>query len=121
MPRDSRQYLQDILDAIAKIEQYVSGFDIARFKADHLHVDGVTMNLIIIGEAANSIPDEIQQQYPEIDWRNITGLRNVIAHEYFRLNLDRIWDIVHVEIPLLKNQIILMIAKDNPDDGKKQP
>jgi uncharacterized protein with HEPN domain len=119
MPRDSRQYLQDILDAIAKVEQYVDGLAFDGFKADSLRIDGVNMNLIIIGEAANAIPLETQRQYPEIDWRNIVGLRNAIAHEYFRLNLERIWDIIEVELPLLKQQISLMIAKEDQNDGKE--
>ncbi len=110
MPRDFRLYLQDILEEIAKVERYGEGLDLDQFKQDELVVDGINMNLIIIGEAANAVPDEIQQQYSHIDWRNVIGLRNAIAHEYFRLNLARIWNIVEVEIPELKQQIQDILA-----------
>lgn len=63
------------------------------------------MNLMVIGEAANHIPDEVKSQYPDIDWRNIIGLRNVVTHEYFRLNLRIIWNVVEVELPILAQQI----------------
>lgn len=113
MPRDSKQVLQDILDAIAKIERYTVGYDLERFKQDELHIDGITMNLIIIGEAANAIPEHIQMQNADVDWRNIIGLRNAITHEYFRLNLDRIWNVVEVELPRLKLQVNRMLADRN--------
>jgi uncharacterized protein with HEPN domain len=119
MSRDSRLYLQDILDAIAKIERYVAGFDLERFKQSDLILDAVNMNLIIIGEAANSVPDGVQQAHPEIDWRNVVGLRNAIAHEYFRLNLDRIWNIVEVEVPRLKAQLEVILEESDTSDGKK--
>ncbi len=115
MPRDFRLYLQDILDAIAKVERYSAGLDLEQFKLDELHIDGINMNLIVIGEAANAVPDDIQQKYPQIDWRNVIGLRNAIAHEYFRLNLDRIWDIVEVEIPELKRLIQDIMSPDKPN------
>ncbi len=116
MPRDFRLYLQDILDAIAKVERYSADLDLEQFKRDELHIDGINMNLIIIGEAANAVPDEIQQRYPQIDWRNVIGLRNAIAHEYFRLNLDRIWNIIEVELPELKQQIQDLIAQDKDNN-----
>ncbi len=90
MPRDSRQYLNDMLEAIDRIQAYTDGLDVASFKADRLRIDAVNMNLMMIGEAARVLPNEVKQLQPGIDWRNITGLRNIITHEYFRLNLDRI-------------------------------
>lgn len=116
MPRDSKQSLQDILTCIAKIERYTVGYDLERFKQDELHVDSINMNLIIIGEAANAIPVSIQLKNPDVDWRNIIGLRNVITHEYFRLNLDRIWNVVEVELPRLKQQVERML-KDVSSNG----
>jgi len=114
MPRDFKQSLQDILDAISKIERYTVGYDLERFKQDELHIDGINMNLIIIGEAANAVPEAIQLHNPDVDWRNIIGLRNAITHEYFRLNLDRIWNVVEVELPRLKQQVErILIDSDN--------
>jgi uncharacterized protein with HEPN domain len=105
MSRHYKLRLQDILDAIEKIQRYVADFSADTFKTNEQLVDSVTMNLFIIGEAANRIPTDIQDHYSEIDWRNIIGLRNIVAHEYFRINLDRIWDVIAVEIPLLQTQV----------------
>lgn len=118
MPRDFRQSLQDILEAIAKIERYVVGLDLEHFKRDDLRIDAINMNLIIIGEAANAVPEAIQQRYPNVDWRNIVGLRNVITHEYFRLNLDRIWNVVEVELPRLKQHVERILAAENTDHAE---
>ena len=115
MSRDYRLYLNDILQAIAKINGYVQGQTLDQFKADSLTIDAVALNLMIIGEASRNIPDEIQRQYPAVDWRNIVGLRNIITHEYFRLNLDRIWNVIEVELPLLRDHIS-NILEDNAGD-----
>ena len=112
MSRDYEARLGDVLAAIHKIGSYIDGIDIATFKQDDLIIDAVNMNLMIIGEAANNIPDEVQQKYPEVDWRNIIGLRNVITHEYFRLNLDRIWDITQNVLPDFREQIAEVLEKE---------
>lgn len=119
MPRDSRQYLNDILGAIDRIRAYTDGLDALSFKVDRLRIDAVNMNLMIIGEATRSLPDEVKQRQPGIDWRNINGLRNIITHEYFRLNLDRIWDVVEVELPPLRTAVLVLLdtlADDGADD-----
>lgn len=90
MSRDYRLYLQDILEGIGRINTYLVGYDFDRFKQDQLIIDAINMNLIIIGETANGTPDWLQHRYPMVDWRNIIGLRNILTHEYFRLNLARL-------------------------------
>lgn len=105
MSRDYKRRLQDILNAIAQIQDYVGESDIEHYKSDSMMIDSVNMNLLIIGEAARGVPESIQKQYPDVDWRNIIGLRNIITHEYFRLNLDLIWNVIQVELPLLKQQV----------------
>lgn len=75
------------------------------------------MNLIIIGEAARNVPADIQQKYDDVKWRNIIGLRNVLTHEYFRLNLDRIWDIVKVALPELRQQVSFILQNEPERSG----
>jgi uncharacterized protein with HEPN domain len=116
MSRDYRLYLNDILQAIAKINGYVQGQTLDQFKANNLTIDAVALNLMIIGEAARNIPDEIQKRHPAVDWRNIVGLRNIITHEYFRLNLDRIWNLIEVELPLLHEQINKILEENEGDE-----
>jgi len=78
---------------------------------------GVTRNLGIIGEAVKNIPAEIKRKYPNIEWKKIAGLRDIIIHEYSGINLEIIWDIVVNKIPELKI-LINKIIKEN-DNNKK--
>lgn len=112
MSLDYKLYRQDILDAIDKIERYASDLNLERFQQDELWIDAINMNLLIIGEAANAVPTDVQQRHAAVDWRNIIGLRNILAHEYFRLNLDRIWNVIAAELPPLKQQIEQVAASE---------
>lgn len=103
MPRDSRLYLDDILDAIHQIQSYVEGLTEAAFAADRKTQDAVIRNLEIIGEAAGKLPAEIRDAAPEIDWRKITGLRNILIHEYFGINLPIVWDLVKNKLTPLES------------------
>jgi uncharacterized protein with HEPN domain len=72
--------------------------------------DAVVLNLQIIGEAVKSIPDSVKAKYPQVDWRRIAGLRDVIAHGYFGLNEDLLWDLVQNRVPQLAEQIQEILA-----------
>jgi uncharacterized protein with HEPN domain len=91
MRRDFRLYLDDILEAIQQIRTYVADQNEETFANDRKTQDAVVRNLEIIGEAAGNLPDQVRQGEPEIDWRKITGLRNILIHEYFGINLPIIW------------------------------
>jgi uncharacterized protein with HEPN domain len=103
--RDSDLLIEDILAAIRKIERYTSGMDQAVFHADEKTVDAVVRNLEIVGEAARQLPEDFVSRYPEVPWRQITGLRNRIVHEYFGLDLELIWQVVLHDLPQLKDQL----------------
>jgi uncharacterized protein with HEPN domain len=87
MRRDFRLYLDDILEAIHQIQTYVADENEDAFAKDRKTQDAVIRNLEIIGEAAGNLPEHMQRSEPEIDWRKITGLRNILIHEYFGINL----------------------------------
>ena len=61
--------------------------------------------LEIIGEAAKGIPEDLRSKYPAIPWRDITGARDVLVHEYFRIDLEMAWDMVHEDLPALKQEV----------------
>jgi uncharacterized protein with HEPN domain len=68
---------------MTRILDYAEGMDILEFKQSHITVDAVVRNFEIIGEASKNLPDQIKEKYPEIPWRKMYGLRNLISHEYF--------------------------------------
>lgn len=103
--RDYNIYLKDIADAITRIEEYTKGLALTDFKANKLKQDGVIRNLIVIGEAAKMIPDNVKTESKDIDWNKIVGLRDIVVHQYFSIDVDLIWNIVTDNIPVLKNAI----------------
>jgi uncharacterized protein with HEPN domain len=105
MLRDHRAYINDILEGIRKIERYTDNLSGERFSEDELVQDGVIRNLEIIGEAIKKIPDNIKNQHPDIEWKKIAGLRDILTHAYFGIDLEIIWDIVKNKIPDLKRKM----------------
>jgi len=103
--REWRLFVEDILESIELIEDYVRGMDFDDFRKDRKTVDAVVRNFEIIGEASRNIPEHIRNKYQEIDWKGMIGLRNRIAHEYFGISLEIVWNIVKNELPLLKEKI----------------
>jgi len=102
MRRDFKLYVDDILEAIRQIRSYVTDHNQEAFTKDRKTQDAVIRNLEIIGEAAAKIPEHVQANEPEIDWRKITGLRNILIHEYFGINLPIIWDVIHTKLSPLE-------------------
>ncbi|MBN2376695.1 MAG: DUF86 domain-containing protein [Sedimentisphaerales bacterium] len=94
MPRDYKQKIDDILESIALIEEYISDMSYEAFLADRKTQDAVIRNLEIIGEAARNLPDELKVKGPEIEWHKIVALRNILIHEYFGVNLNIVWDVI---------------------------
>ncbi|MCS4541746.1 MAG: DUF86 domain-containing protein [Euryarchaeota archaeon] len=105
MPREHRAYLKDILEAIRKIERYTENITFEQFVKDELIQDGVVRNLEIIGESVKNIPDDVKSKKPEVEWKKIAGLRDILIHAYFGMDVDILWDIVKNKVPELKEKI----------------
>lgn len=103
MPRDPRLYLDDILGAAARIRQYTAGMDYKAFQLDRKTQDAVVRNLEIIGEAAARLSESRRAAAPEVEWRKIIGLRNVLAHAYFGVSLPIIWDVIGNKLEQLES------------------
>jgi uncharacterized protein with HEPN domain len=101
MSRDLRLYLTDILIAGEKVLRYTQGMNFENFVADDRTFDAVIRNLQIIGEAVKNIPDDVRELNPEMEWRKIAGLRDILAHAYFQIEDEIIWDVVQNKIPAL--------------------
>ncbi|MBL8906929.1 MAG: DUF86 domain-containing protein [Rhizobiales bacterium] len=101
MSREWRLYLADMRDAVAKVVRYTAGMTQAAFSADEKTRDAVLRNLEIIGEAAKRIPAKERARRPQVDWRRISGFRDILAHAYFGIDDDILWNIVSIKIPEL--------------------
>jgi len=109
--RNARLLLQDMLESLEKIERYTTGLTFERFAWDDRTVDAVVRNLEIIGEAAQQIPSEVRERYPEVPWRRVIGLRNVVVHEYFAVDVEIVWTVVRQSLPELKEALRRMMAE----------
>lgn len=98
-------YLEDIILAMKRIAEYIDGLSFIRFKRDYKTVDAVIRNFEIIGEAANNIPVEIKDKYPEVPWAEMYLLRNKVSHEYFGIDYEIIWDVALNYLPENQKQI----------------
>ena len=108
MSRNLTLYLDDIVTSIEKIERYTVNMDQSSFMADERTIDAVSHNLQIIGEAVKKIPVELRDRYPQIEWRKIAGLRDTIAHAYFRIDDEILWDIVKTKITDLRESVTII-------------
>jgi uncharacterized protein with HEPN domain len=110
--RADKDFLRDIREAIDRIETYVMGMTDTEFMADYKTQDAVVRNLEIIGEATKNLSEDLRTKHPEIPWKNISGVRDRLIHHYFGVNLDIVWEIVTLELPLLKPKIEEIISSE---------
>jgi len=94
-----------ILESIDKIEEYVDNLSKEEFNTNTLIQDAVFRRLMIIGEAVKNIPIQVKEKHPEIPWKNIAGMRDVITHQYAGVKLKRIWSVIEKNLPTLKINI----------------
>ena len=108
--RDDREKLQDILEAIERIDRYaVQGRQ--AFEQNELIQTWFTQNLQIIGEASLSLSSAIRDQYPVVPWAKIIGMRNILTHNYFEIDLDIVWVAVEEELPSLKQSFEMIVRQ----------
>ena len=106
--RDDPGRLRDILEAIAKIQVYVQeGRE--RFDETELHQVWIVHHLQIIGEAARALSKEVRDAHPKVPWSDVIGMRNILVHEYFSVDLDEIWDTAVNDLPSLRLQVEEML------------
>ena len=107
----NKHRLQHILDAIAELEDFVAGVSFSDFEENRMMQQACVRNLMIIGEATNHISADIKDKYNTVDWLGIKGFRNIIVHEYFKVNKAIVWKLIHINLQDLK-PIIIQALKD---------
>ncbi len=100
--RDIRLYLDDILEAINKIEKYTEDMNFEQFRTDEKTGDAVIRNFSVIGEAVKQVPPSIRKKYPDIPWQIIAGMRDKLVHEYFGIRYDVVWETIELRLPSLR-------------------
>lgn len=113
--RDWRLFLKDIRDSSARVIDYAGSMSREDFFQDAKTVDAVMRNLAIIGEAAKKIPAAVRRQYPEVAWKKMAGLRDIVVHDYFGIDEDIIWDVVSGRIPELKGHLDAIVTDMHQD------
>jgi uncharacterized protein with HEPN domain len=105
--------IEHILEAIGKIQCYVSGLTEDTFAGQSMAVDAVIRNFQVIGEAVRHLPDEVKARYPEVPWSLMQGMRHILVHDYYAVKLDIVWRTIQQSLPPLL-QPLRNILKENP-------
>ena len=99
-------YIQDILDSIQDIENFIQGMRFDDFKSDRKTINAVVRSIEIIGEASKKIPKRLRDTQPEIPWKKMAGMRDKLTHAYFGIDLEIIWKVASEEIKQIKPGIL---------------
>lgn len=111
MKRTYRMFFEDIHDSIRKVRKYTDEMPFSDFTHDEKTIDAVVRNLEILGEASKNIPEDLRKKHPNIPWKQMMGLRNLVAHEYFGIDYEILWQIVKKDIPKLEPLIIEALSR----------
>lgn len=115
--RDFIIFLEDIITSINKIEKYTYKIKFKEFLKNEMMIDAVIRNLEIIGEAVKNLPQEIKDKYPEVEWKEATGFRNILIHNYFGIDIETVWETIKKDLPIFKKKIekILQTEKSSKE------
>lgn len=105
MTRSARILLGDILEAAELLERYTAGLTRKEFADNIEKQDAVARRLEIIGESVKRLPEDLREQHPDVPWREIAGARDVLVHEYFRIDVDLAWEMVKQDVPELAARV----------------
>jgi len=103
--RDEIVFLEDILECIQKIENYIENISETEFQNDSEKQDAIIRRIEIIGEATKKISNQTRENYPQVPWKEMAGMRDVVVHGYFGISIRLIWNVATNEIRNLKPEM----------------
>jgi uncharacterized protein with HEPN domain len=98
--------IDDLKEAISKIQSFTRGMDFEAFRADAKTIDAVIRNLEVLGEAACHMPEQLREKYPTVPWGEMIGIRNMLIHEYFGVSHEILWETIQKDIPKLESTLL---------------
>jgi uncharacterized protein with HEPN domain len=110
--REYLDYVRDMLEAAQKAEKFVLGVDVEAFVVNDEKVFAVIRALEIIGEAARKVPEAVRGRYTEVPWRDIAGMRDKLVHDYFGVDVRRVWETVQSDLPALRAGLLRVLADE---------
>ena len=110
--RRDKEYLSDIIEAIERIAEYVKGLSYSGFMQDKKTQDAVVRNLEVIGEATKGITSALRKRHPGVPWTDMARLRDRLAHHYFGINYEIVWNVVSKELPPLRSQLAALLTRE---------
>jgi uncharacterized protein with HEPN domain len=113
--RRDRERMMDVLDALDSLARSLRGFTEVEFLSNELIYSASAYQLTIVGEAAAGVSAEMRERYPQIEWRKVIGLRNVLVHQYFGIDRPMVWQVAMVEAPALRSQIFDLLLAEFPE------
>ncbi len=113
MKQDDTVYLLHIIDSIAKVKSYIKAIDEKEFNSNTLVQDAVIRQIEIIGEATRHLSNEFRNQYPDVPWEDITGMRNKLIHDYFGVDIEKVWLTAKEDLPPLNKSVKKILSELN--------
>lgn len=107
------------MNAIEKIERYTDGLSWDDFRENDMAVDAVIRNFEVIGEAVKQIPDDVKERHPKVEWKEASGFRDVLIHDYFGIDVEAVWDTLTKNIPSFKENVEDALSVEQAERRKR--
>ena len=116
--RNHLLFLEDILEALCRIEEYTREIDLSRLQENRMVVDAVVRNFEVIGEAVKNIPRTVREKYRDVEWKEAAGIRDVLIHEYFGIDVEAIRDTIVRNLPQFRRKIRKVLRDEKKRQGQ---